>query len=534
MAILKFLKKSKLLLIILLVASVLRLWNLGNIPPHLRNDEAALGYNAYSILNTGKDEHGEFLPIIFQSFGDWKMGLYVYLTVPFVAILGLSEVAVRLPSALAGIAAVFFMYGVSLELFQKKRLAYITSFLLAISPVMVAFSRGAWEVNVSFALTLAGIYFLLVSLSSHPKFLFLSSIFFGMSLFTSHGAKFSTPVIVITLVLLFYKKFKKLSLVTILSSLLIILLFAFPVILSFSQGKVSRLTTLSIFSYESHNGYTETVSLIRSILSRWLSLYSFSTLFIKGDSNPQHGAPNVGPFLLADVFFLFFGFIKLSRISFSKQSLFIWLSLFLLALPSALTIEKANFERALGMFIPLLIIGAFGSDDLWENAKRYKFASKLLILFGVLYLINCIYFLDQYFIHGPKKNDAWQYGYKQIVQKITPMESRYLQIVVQQSLEQPYIFFLFYQRYDPQKYQGITRDVFIPNLEGKDMGLVSKIDNISFEDINWKIQKPSKGILYVMPVYKLDQQSQYYSSYRFVDEIKDLNDFSLFKIVETI
>lgn len=534
MAILKFLKKSKLLLIILLVASVLRLWNLGNIPPHLRNDEAALGYSAYSILNTGKDEYGEFLPIIFQSFGDWKMGLYVYLTVPFVAILGLSEVAVRLPSALAGIAAVFFMYGVSLELFQKKRIAYIASFLLAISPVMVAFSRGAWEVNVSFALTLAGIYFLLVSLSLHPKFLFLSSIFFGMSFLTSHGAKFLTPVIIIMLVLLFHKKFKKLSLVTILSSFLIILLFAFPVILSFSQGKVSRLTTLSIFSYESHNGYNETVSLIRSILSRWLSLYSFSTLFIKGDSNPQHGAPNVGPFLLIDSILLLFGFIRLAKIGSTKPALFIWLSIFLLALPSALTIEKANFDRALGMFIPLLIIEAFGFDYLWENVKRYGFASRLLFLLGVLYLVNYIYFLDQYFIHEPKKNDAWQYGYKQIVQKIIPVESRYRQIVVQQSLEQPYIFFLFYQKYNPEKYQKFVKEVFVPNKEGKDMGLVSAIDNIEFSNIDWSIDKPASGILYVMPVYKLDQQSHYYSSYRPIDEIKDLNGSPLFKIIETI
>ena len=49
--------KSKVILIgILLLAAGLRLWNLGNIPPHLTPDEASLGYNAYSILKTGKDE----------------------------------------------------------------------------------------------------------------------------------------------------------------------------------------------------------------------------------------------------------------------------------------------------------------------------------------------------------------------------------------------------------------------------------------------------------------------------------------------
>lgn len=536
MAISNFFKKNKILLIILLLASVLRFWDLQGIPPHLRNDEAALGYNAYSILKTGSDEHGQFLPIIFQSFGDWKTGLYIYLTIPFVAMLGLNELAIRLPSALSGIAAVLAIYGVAVELFNKKRVAYFASFLLAISPLFVPFSRGAWEVNVSFFLTLAGIYFFLIAMKKYPKALFFSAIFFGLSLFTSHGAKFSTPVIITILILIFNKQFRKIRKSVILSSLAVIFIFAIPVMLSFSQGKVARLTTLSIFSYSNHQGwYSETGFFTRSILSRWLSLYNPSLLFIKGDLNPQHDAPNTGPFLLIDALFLFAGFIKLVRSSFSKQTLFIWSSLFLLALPSALTIEKANLERILTMFIPLLLIEALGLDWLWENVRnKYKSVILIVIIFSLLYITNYVYFLDQYFIHGPKKNDAWQYGYKQIVQKITPIQSKYSQIIVQQSYEHPYIFFLFYQQYDPQKYQKNVDKVFTPNQEGKDMGLVSGIDNIIFSNIDWKVSKPTKNTLFVMPVYKLDQESKFYSSYRILDEIKDLNSFPLFEIIQTL
>lgn len=536
MTILNSLNKYKLLLGILLVASVLRLWNLQNIPPHLRNDEAALGYNAYSILDTGRDEHGELLPIILQSFGDWKMGLYVYLTIPFIAILGLNELAIRLPSSLAGILAVLLIYNISLELFQKKRIAYISAFLLAISPLFMPFSRGAWEVNVSLTLTLAGIYFFLISLKERNFFLLLSAIFFGLTLICSHGAKFSTPAILAILISVFFKQFKKIPLRIFLLSFLTIILFSIPVVLSFSQGKVTRLTTLSIFSYPQGGGYgSETLHFTKSILSRWLSLYSISTLFIKGDTNPQHGPPDMGPFLLMDAIFLLFGFIKVIRMGFTKQVLFILSLLFLLALPSALTIEKANFERVLTMFIPLLFLISLGLDFLWESIqRRYKYANALLITLGILYLTNYIYFLDQYFIHGPKKNDAWQYGYKQIVEKITPIQSKYQQIIVQQSYEHPYIFFLFYQQYDPLKYQRRVAQIFVPNKEGKDMGLVSGIDNIVFINIDWKLNKPAKNILFVMPVYKLNQESKFFSSYRILDEIKDLNGFPLFRIVETI
>jgi len=87
MKIKNFVIKNWIIIVVILVSSILRLWMLSKVPPSLTPDEAALGYNAYSILKTGHDEYGKFLPIIFKSFGDYKPGLYVYLTVPSVALL---------------------------------------------------------------------------------------------------------------------------------------------------------------------------------------------------------------------------------------------------------------------------------------------------------------------------------------------------------------------------------------------------------------------------------------------------------------
>jgi len=114
MKIIKLLNKNILWLIILL-AAIIRVWNLDNIPPHLTPDEASLGYNAYSILKTGKDEYGKTLPLIFKSFGDYKPGLYIYTTVPFVAVLGLSEFSVRLPSAIFGVISIYLIYLIAMK-----------------------------------------------------------------------------------------------------------------------------------------------------------------------------------------------------------------------------------------------------------------------------------------------------------------------------------------------------------------------------------------------------------------------------------
>ena len=79
--------KSQMLLFIFLLAGLLRLWGIGAVPVSLDWDEAALGYNAYSIYHTGRDEYGKFLPVILKSFDDYKPALYAYTIIPFIAFL---------------------------------------------------------------------------------------------------------------------------------------------------------------------------------------------------------------------------------------------------------------------------------------------------------------------------------------------------------------------------------------------------------------------------------------------------------------
>ncbi len=104
-------KKNRLLvLLIFLIALTLRIYKISDYPAGLNADEAAIGYNAYSLLSTGKDEFGHPWPLSFQSFNDYKPGLYFYIVLPFVKFLGLNEFSVRLPSALLGSLTVIAVY----------------------------------------------------------------------------------------------------------------------------------------------------------------------------------------------------------------------------------------------------------------------------------------------------------------------------------------------------------------------------------------------------------------------------------------
>src|SRR3989338_11518165 len=139
-------RKKLIIWLIIILGAVLRLWGLGGNPPGLYWDEVSLGWNAYSILKTGLDEHGRFLPIdTFFAFGDYKPPLYIYAVVPSIWIFGLNEFAVRFPSALAGTLLIVVTYLLAKVLLRSHlsvrqgetfsdRVATLSALLVAISP----------------------------------------------------------------------------------------------------------------------------------------------------------------------------------------------------------------------------------------------------------------------------------------------------------------------------------------------------------------------------------------------------------------
>src|SRR3990167_5675964 len=117
-------KRAFLIFLVVLLAFILRFYNLNSVPPSLYWDEASLGYNAYSILKTARDEHGKLLPITnFAAFGDYKPSGYIYASVPAIAVFGLNEFSVRLPSTFFGVLTVLITYLLTKRLWKNEKIA---------------------------------------------------------------------------------------------------------------------------------------------------------------------------------------------------------------------------------------------------------------------------------------------------------------------------------------------------------------------------------------------------------------------------
>ena len=445
---------------------------------------------------------------------------------------------------------------ISKRLFPKTSIPFYVAFSLAVMPWHIHFSRGAWEANLSLTLILAGIYFFLRSVQEKSGNLLLSAIFFALSLWAYQGAKLGTSLVVLALAIVYFEKLIKFPKKNLILSLVVGMVVASPVILSLLTGKAGRLEVYSVFSYYRSSEYinsiliqgdekvdgaiyflyhSEPLNFLRGILGRYLNHYSGRFLFFEGDwSNPRHSVPYQGALLFIDCIFLVTGIISLIKSKFSKGIIFITLWILLSPLPSALSRDSIHAVRSLAMTAPLAIIIGVGFYSLknWIQKDRKRIILGILIVGA--YFANYIYFLDQYKFHLPARNSKdWHYGYKQIVEKITPIQSFYKEVIIQQDYTQPYIFFLFYQKYDPLKYQAKVKDVFMSNSLG-DVGLVSELDNLKFVKFHLPGYVSKENILLVGDPFMLPEiDINDKNIFNIIGEIKHLNGSPAFKLIET-
>src|SRR3989338_286967 len=120
-------KPKLIIILILLLAAFLRFYKIDQVPPSLSWDEVSIGYNAYSILKTGKDEWGEAYPLAFKSFGEYKYPIHIYASVASIYFFGLNEFALRFPSALFGVINIFLLFLIAFKLFKNQFIALIAA-----------------------------------------------------------------------------------------------------------------------------------------------------------------------------------------------------------------------------------------------------------------------------------------------------------------------------------------------------------------------------------------------------------------------
>lgn len=481
---------------VLLLAAVLRFYQLGNNPPGLYWEEAAIGYDAYSILTTGKDFHGNSWPLAaFESFGDWKPSLYFYATVPSIAAFGLNEFAVRFPSALMGVLTVALVYG----LVKDKRAGLAAAFFLAVSPWHLQLSRVAFEANLGLFLTVLGWWW--------PPAL-------ALSMYAYHANRLLAPLMFL---LLWQagriKHFWRESLICFVLALPLLWQLNSPVIRQ-RWAETSALTDLTpiIKSNEliaaDGNSWWARIFHHRFwhykdvITDHYLDHFDGRWLFISGDANPRHSIQLAGGLFL----------IQLPLIIYGLKKHWLWIVWLLLApLAAAFTLATPHALRSATMLIPLVVISAHG---------LIRLKKPLLILVLLILLIEFCRYLINYFLVYPRQySDQWQYGYELMVKTVAGRQDRYGQIFITRELGRPSVYYWFYSQTDPRLVQAVNYQV------KKDQGEYLEFDKIQFGRPPYDL--PENSLAVFGPGEGIPAGG------RLVEEIYDLNGNLAFRIYET-
>lgn len=486
--------------LILVAGAWLRLAGITQFPPSLYWEEVALGYDAYSILETGKDHHGHSFPIVaFESFGDWKPSLYFYALVPFIKLFGLTELAVRLPSALSGIAIVIGVGVLARQFAQKKNkniLQLIVMGVTAISPWAVQFSRAGWEVNLATALILWGVVLFMKGLNGKRQqiwFLISSVILLSLSMYAYHAARMIAPLLGLGLAILWLRKNRKNWSQLFIPSLVALILVG-PLILSLGKSQTTqRFAETSIFSdstiiQESNSrieraGHTFLSRIIyhryllfgREILVNFFDHFQADFLFVSGDNNPRHSTQYTGTFYYLESIFLILGAYAL----FSRKIKYRWFLLWWLVigvLPAALTKTTPHALRILPTLPVWMVLIGLGIEESLELFKKYR--KLLIILILSVYLIELTMFWQFYAkVYPGLYAHEWQFGYKEEMLEIEAQRQKNPDEIMTVSREKgrPAMYYWFYTQTDPREVQAENETA------KKDQGEFLEFKNLRFK-----------------------------------------------------
>lgn len=471
-------KKWLPLAVLIVVAAILRLYKIGEVPYGYTWDETSITYNAWGLSLWNRDEWAERLPLAFRSFGDYKAPLLFYvLAVPF-KLFGLWIPLIRVVSALFGIGLVVATYFIAKHLFKSyKNIGFLSGLLVALSPWAINFSRVGFEANVSLMLVAVAVLFFLKGLTN-AKVQAVAMLFFAGSMYAYHSAKITTPLLVVLMGFIYRKSLFR-TIKTTISSGIIFIVAVIPLLYSTFFGRGFERGMTMIFFDENHqmrNGVSIATEFIQNIGRQVSPSFMIGGIDAVG---LRHLTPGYGIIYGIELPFLILGLIALLKKKSSERILLLgWLVLGVL--PAVLSHQTPHAVRSILMMPALQLITAFGWIQYVHFARpQTSIVKKGLIGMPVVVLgISVVGYLTTYYgSYAIKSAYDFQVGYRQALEIARDLGRTKEKIIVTDAYGQPYVYVLLTNKITPQEF------------------LSGALANYEFHAVTWPYGKPKSVVV---------------------------------------
>ena len=449
--------------LIMIFAGFVRFYRLGQIPAGTYWDETAMLMDARSLIDTGRDVHGNhWLQAIYPSYGDYKLPVYLWLVTLSVSVFGPTALAVRMPSALAGMLTVLIVGLIAGEVLKLKKSDVSTNekrivqllgmFVSAVSFWSIHFSRLGFEAHLG-QLWLGFSFYLILIARRRASNLILAGLFGALGLFTYFSTRFVWPVVLVAGVRLIVSKQSlkqgKMTIFTLFSLLIfgagLLVMRSSPLYPASQQFRLSapsvldqsqavnqanlyrNLSSSSIIDRIFFHRYT--ISL-KQLLQNYSENLSLDFLFLSGDPNLRHGTGIVGLFPLAFLPLLFIGLISLvftPQYKFGLVLVIWWLAALL---PASVALEVPHALRSLNALIPLSLIITYGLFQL--IMLKYRFKRIVLTVLILTWLFQFIQFWNfTTHVYPQVSATAWQAGFSELAEVINTRRNQFDHVFVE-------------------------------------------------------------------------------------------------------
>jgi 4-amino-4-deoxy-L-arabinose transferase-like glycosyltransferase len=444
-------KKNELLILLSLciIGIILRAVLFGKIPPGLNQDEAAAGYEAYSLLLTGKDKWGNIWPGYFIAWGAGQNVLYSYLLLPIIHFFGLNNLSIRSINLIFGILSIPLLFQFTKNTISK-RVAFIVTFLLAINPWHIMLSRWALESNLLPFFTLLGFYTIdkALDFKASLRQRIFCLVPWAIALY-AYGVLYLTLPVLFFLIFRTYKDRILEHKNQWIAAIFIFSILISPIILFALKNIIFR----SDLFFEKYLPFS--VPLLTSTPLRNINPISNLEFLLNGfqDNNIWNHIPGVPSFYVIAFPFLCIG-IHLLRNQNNRDRHSKLFVLWLFSCLPLLFISSLNINRANSVFIPALVISVIGFEVILKQFKdnHYKNLFKKIIIYWVL-ISSFLFTINYFWFYSEKAYDVFNYGLESAFHTAKAKSLPSEKILITESIKLPYVYILFFDRYSPIYFQ---------------------------------------------------------------------------------
>jgi len=538
-------QKSKIILaLIFIFALFIRLYNLGNLPLNFHEDEILTGYVGRFILHNGVDLYGNSWPLLyFNKFGDYYIIGPMYLKGLSTYLFGMTEFAVRFPSALFGALIVFPTFYICRLIFKKDLIGLFSAFFITIVPWHLVLSRASAEGIIGTTIYFTTLYYLLKTINDEKyKNIFISTFLFLITYFIYHPFRVLAPI-TIFIFLFFYHTFKnkKMFKTLLIIGSIFLILTAYIGSTKWGSGRLSQTSIFGgislvpiktqefIFDDGGQNViltrifHNKVLAYGKDYLRSYMDYFSPDFLFFKGTKALPYIVPDQGVLYIFFLILFIVCLIPIKKNIYINQKLFnfVLIMLFVSALPAGLTlIESPNIHRATNVVVFICMFAGYGFYK--SFFIKYKKISLGIILIPVM-LLEIFLFSHQYINHfdlftSINRND----GQKNLVEYLLKNKNKYNHIYLPVSGTMP-LYYLFYKQDFNIKYsKEFALDARIKNIDN-----LYFVDNICISQESNKLNL-IKNDLVIDSMKCLDEQNP---KFKEVTRIKGKNNVLGFKLL---